>query len=396
MATSNKVNTKIRFVHNVYNGPSVDVYLQKTEKLSTNDTNNTKDRMDKIFALNLQYRDITAYSNIKGGYYKILIKNSNKTIISDTFKFGSECTYTILINGSLSIENSLSLYKYKDITTCPKPGKTNLTFIHGLCGAGPVDIYVNNITTPILTNIAYTKSGIASAKVGQSAIPGSQKIYVNIGVKSTNNTENAENADMRNFYAVSGGNYTLILTGEKSLGPTKPFLISTISSHNNKGECQNLQKNFNVDKYMGVWYQISAIKITYPYPTPYSQTCIRSEANYTQLNDRINVYNICYGTDGSILNTINGSAIPYACNPAELVVSFPDMPKPQYANYLIHSTDYVSYAVVGSPTLTSCYILSRNKTMCKKEYKKLLNYCKNLGYDTNNLIIDKDAIDDKC
>jgi|688.fasta_scaffold303139_2 lipocalin len=385
---------KVRIVHNVYDGPSVNVYLQATDK---HDTNKGK---EEKFALNLKYKDITAYSNIMNGYYNVIVKSGGAKIISNKFKFSNECTYTLTINGNLSIKDSFAIFKYKDITCCPKAGKANLTFIHGLYGAGSVDIYVNDATTPKLTNVMYSNGGSTHAKVGQVSSPNGVGDFINILVKSGKVSipngisdyisilvKSGKNTiiDIPDFYAVNGGNYTIIVSGDIN----KP-IFTTISAHNNKGECQVLQKDFSVEKYMGVWYQIGAIVL------PYSQGCIRSEANYTQLNDRINVYNICYNDDGSILRPIVGSAIPYGCNPAELIVSFPPIPTSVNANYLIHSTDYVNYAVVGSPTLSSCYILARKKTMCKKEYNKLIKYCKNLGYDTNKIIADKGAVVDNC
>jgi len=376
------LNTKIRFVHNVYNGPLVDIYLQKIDNIQNDKTL----KNEKLFALNLKYEDIIAYSNIEGGYFKILIKNSDNIILSDKFKLGGECTYTFLINGNISIVNSLAIFKYKDITSCPKPGKTNLTFIHGLCGAGDVNIYVNDLKTPLINNMAYSKGAIVDAKVGQVQIPGGEKNFIDILIVSTTSKFTIE---LPNFYAVNGGNYTIIISGKYN-NDIKMDELRTISSHNNKGSCQNLQKDFNVNKYMGKWYQISSIIL------PYSESCIRSEANYTQLNNNINVYNICYNSDGTISSTINGFAIPYECNSAELLVAFPPIPTSKYANYLIHSTDYVNYAVVGSPTLTSCYILSRKMTMCRTKYNKLLKYCKNLGYDTNKIIVDKGAVVDTC
>jgi apolipoprotein D and lipocalin family protein len=370
-------NPNVRIIHNVYNGPSVDVFFQKTDKHGKN-----KDK-ENIFALNLLYKDITAYSNILTGYYNVIVKSNGTKIISNKFKFSQNCTYTLTINGNLSITDSFAIFKYKDFTGCSKPGKTNLTFIHGLYGAGSVDIYVNDTTKPKLTNVMYGNGGSTYAKVGQVSIPGGENNFISILVKSGTNTV----VDIPNFYAVNGGNYTIIVSGDINISPA---VITTISAHNNKGQCQVLQKDFCVEKYMGKWWQIGAI------PLEYSQGCVRSEANYTQLIDRINVYNICYKDDGTILKPIVGSAIAYKCNPAELIVSFPPIPTPVNANYLIHSTDYVNYAVVGSPTLSSCYILARKKTMCAKEYNKLIKYCENLGYNTNKIIADKNAVVQTC
>ena len=55
-------------------------------------------------------------------------------------------------------------------------------------------------------------------------------------------------------------------------------------------------------------------------------------------------------------------------------------------------TDYVSYAIVGSPNLTSLFILSRDSTMSKDKYNKILHKVKQLGYNIDNIKADRGAV----
>jgi apolipoprotein D and lipocalin family protein len=119
----------------------------------------------------------------------------------------------------------------------------------------------------------------------------------------------------------------------------------------------------------------------------------------------VNVFNTCYDKDWNVVANITGSAIaPNPCIPAALKVSFPNPPppapplpeSPPGPNYLIHTTDYVNYAIVGSPTRTSFFILSRKSKMCESEYKKWLKYAKSLGYNPSLIQQNYNAVVSGC
>jgi apolipoprotein D and lipocalin family protein len=156
--------------------------------------------------------------------------------------------------------------------------------------------------------------------------------------------------------------------------------------------CDTLQDNLNAQNYMGKWYQIASI------PQFYERGCARAVAEYTLLSDRINVVNYCYNEKWEKLISINGSAVsPNPAHPSALRVSFPNAPSSEMnypgANYLIHKTDYERYAIVGSPTRSSFYILSREQKICERNYKDCLEYAKSLGYDITKVRPNHDSIE---
>jgi lipocalin len=75
--------------------------------------------------------------------------------------------------------------------------------------------------------------------------------------------------------------------------------------------------------------------------------------------------------------------------PAALKVTFPEEPQlsPNLPNYLVHKTDYKSYALVGDPSRKFLFFLSRERVMKKKKFIKLLDLAKSLGYKTEDIII---------
>ena len=151
-----------------------------------------------------------------------------------------------------------------------------------------------------------------------------------------------------------------------------------LSVHDNKDTCEILQPNFSAQNYMGKWYQIASI------PQLYDTNCPRATAEYTLLSDRINVFNTCYDKSWGIVSTITGSGYP-ECNPSSIRVVFPFVPQSPFSNYLIHKTNYRSYSIVGSPTRTSFYILSRRPKMSQSKYLKILKYAERLGYDSSKV-----------
>lgn len=197
-------------------------------------------------------------------------------------------------------------------------------------------------------------------------------------------------------------------------------------------ENQILQPDFDAERYLGKWYEIAKL------PTPFQQQCDRSIATYglvveeTSNNENnkhhskhhrknhgnrhskhsnsnskdchsdteeavISVYNQCFNNKGTELESILGTAKAYYRKyPAALTVSFPGFPAENGPNYLVHETDYISYAIVGSPNKDNLFILSRTPSISTEEYNKLEHKADYFGYDTNNLILDTDAVRKPC
>jgi apolipoprotein D and lipocalin family protein len=383
--------TKIRFCHNVYGLDDVNIYLQKPDV-------ETHDKCIKTFkkqsvVLNLSYKEISGYTDLNYISYKLTITSTqNDILLTKNINVIPNNLNLIVISGDILVPNSISILNFKDKKNCSPASFANISIINGLYGSDDINIYFNNNPNPSLTNIKYGHTKNSNVKVGQVAIPGSESLFISIVIKSS--VSGNDIYTLPNFYAVNKGSYKFILTGSLSSLPKKSTkdkvkinTITVIIAFDTNDECQILQQNLNVQNYMGKWYQISSIPMTY------GINCHHSEANYTLLNNNvIKVINKCYDINWTLLSTIEGEAKP-SCNPSALCVAFIGIPiTPICPNYLIHKTDYISYAIVGSPSLSSLYILSRTKQMCKQEYDKLIVYCTKLGYDITKLIIDDGSV----
>ena len=167
-------------------------------------------------------------------------------------------------------------------------------------------------------------------------------------------------------------------------------------------ENEVLQKDFDLNKYLGDWYEIAKI------PTPFQSQCPRSLATYEPLllqeksgtsTDSFSVLNTCLNRDGQEIDSISGLGKVYDPEyPAAITVSFPSVPQPQsdFPNYLVHYTDYDHFAVVGSPDRKLLYILSRTPSISSEAYYNLASMVYDLGYDTSKLQLDFGSIREDC
>ena len=109
------------------------------------------------------------------------------------------------------------------------------------------------------------------------------------------------------------------------------------------------------------------------------------------------VFNQCFNDCDKEISNITGTAVAEDPQyPAALTVSFPDVPAVPGPNYLVHKTDYYSYSLVGSPTKTTLYILSRTPQMSRKLYHHLKHLARKLGYNVDELVLDNNALQDEC
>lgn len=157
-----------------------------------------------------------------------------------------------------------------------------------------------------------------------------------------------------------------------------------------------LCKNFDLNRYMGNWYEIARL------PTPFQTQCSRSLATYEPIPlpsgtsaTLFSVFNTCFSKDEKIMDFIRGfGRVSDPRYPAALTIHFPGVPKErtELPNYLVHYTDYDNIAIVGSLNRERLHLLCR-----KPETIPILLYifaeiADNLGYDVSKLQINKNTI----
>ncbi|MAR92208.1 MAG: lipocalin family protein [Pseudomonadota bacterium] len=151
--------------------------------------------------------------------------------------------------------------------------------------------------------------------------------------------------------------------------------------------CQTKTVPFvDLERYMGLWYQISA------YETFFNEGLVGVTAEYTLLADgTVQVYNKGFqdSLDGP-LDEILGTAVVVDENTnARLKVSFPGTPNFPWANYLIIILDdqHYQYAVVTDPLRYTLFILSRTPQMEPELYADILQQLQDKGFNTDKLIL---------
>lgn len=136
----------------------------------------------------------------------------------------------------------------------------------------------------------------------------------------------------------------------------------------------------DIERYMGTWYEIAK------YPNRFESGCFGVTAEYSLRSDgSVRVHNVCRAEDGkTVARTITGFAtVSDRQTNAKLTVYFFF---PFGAPYWIIDLDEdYRYAVVGDPSRTFLWILSRTPTLDEEIYSQILQRLPRKGYDPERL-----------
>lgn len=350
----------LRVIHGVINFPPVDVLIN-----------------GKKIVYNLAYGQITAYQTIPNQDIQVEVVPSTDQPSKNnltSFKLQKGGHYTLELLGSAGGNIQLLIKLTEQIMTCPQPGKATLRFVN--------DFAVEDINLTLKSGDKVLVSGVQFAQ-------GYTLILSDLSPTTLTIVQDGGGGIVFSpfsFAPFSGGHFSLYaLGGFDARGQV--VTIPVLTPNQPQTTCECLEQDLKTQAYMGQWFQIASI------PTPFESKCVRSVAQYTLLNDRIGVKNICYDQDWKVVDTILGSAVATnPCVPAALTVSFPGIPVSQNPNYLIHATDYEVYSVIGSSDRKTLFILSRTKQMTQKNYDRIVKFVASLGYDVSKIVVDFDAI----
>ena len=133
----------------------------------------------------------------------------------------------------------------------------------------------------------------------------------------------------------------------------------------------------NLDEFLGTWYEVATI------PQFFSRNCDCTSATYTlRENGTVDVFNAC--VEGDRMNTIRGFA--QAPNPdvfSKLKVKFPF---PGTGNYWIILFEAGSHMVVSDPMRSTCFILSRTRTIDDAIYDSIIEEVDAQCIDINKIV----------
>ena len=136
----------------------------------------------------------------------------------------------------------------------------------------------------------------------------------------------------------------------------------------------------DVDRYTGRWFEIAR------YPNSFETGCVGVTADYALMDDgRVSVTNTCVegDLDGEV-RTIEGVArVTDPVTNAKLAVSFFFPFEGVY--WILELGDDYEYAVVGEPSRTFLWILSRESTLDASVLEGIESRLPELGYDPERL-----------
>ena len=135
-------------------------------------------------------------------------------------------------------------------------------------------------------------------------------------------------------------------------------------------------ENFDIDKYVGKWYEIATI------PARFQRNCEKTQAIYTKKDDYIEVHNSCYNTKKNKTTDIKGKAFTTDEDRLLKVQFF----WPFRANYKIEFIDNnYEYAIVGSKSDKYGWILSRNNEISDEKYDHLMHLANEKGLNVEKM-----------
>lgn len=135
----------------------------------------------------------------------------------------------------------------------------------------------------------------------------------------------------------------------------------------------------DIERYLGTWYEIAR------YPNGFEQGCEGVTAEYSLRADgSVNVLNTCRDAEGNATETIQGYAtVTDTKTNAKLAVTFF---WPFSAPYWIIDLDPdYRYAVVGEPTRSFFWILSRTPTLDQETIDAITDRMPDWSYDPERL-----------
>merc|ERR1711860_241656 len=155
------------------------------------------------------------------------------------------------------------------------------------------------------------------------------------------------------------------------------------------GKCPTIktQPNFDINKYLGDWYEI------YKFKAGFENDQVCNKANY-QLKDNghIRIFNQGYGPDGQKTDAEGDAYIPDKNDAARLKLRFASAAP--YGNYWVLDTDYKTYTLIysctelifGATHFEFAWILAREKTISADIKNRLFLEMENFSINTQNFL----------
>lgn len=135
--------TRVRCIHNVANGPNVNVAVD-----------------GKFVLFDVPYKTVSSYLKVPSGQHSLAITTIDgiNVLSSLVVNLLSGKDYTVIAHGDIKNLKSISLLPLLDNKTCPRHNKAHIRFVHAAATIPNVDIWINN-KYKVFPNVAYGSLG---------------------------------------------------------------------------------------------------------------------------------------------------------------------------------------------------------------------------------------------
>ena len=143
----------------------------------------------------------------------------------------------------------------------------------------------------------------------------------------------------------------------------------------------SVAQHFELERFQGHWFEIARI------PRDYDETCHDTTADYTlTAPGTLALYHSCHlGSSTGALSQFSAPAtVDDPSVPAKLTL---DLGVYRGSYWVLEVADDYSYALVGHPSLTMLWVLSRTPALPDGVYEHLRATASRQGYDPNALVM---------
>lgn len=143
----------------------------------------------------------------------------------------------------------------------------------------------------------------------------------------------------------------------------------------------NVAPNLELERFQGHWFEVARI------PRDYDRTCVDTTADYTlTAPGRLELLHSCrLGSSTGALSQFGAPAtVDDPATPAKLTL---DLGLYRGSYWVLEVARDYGYALIGHPSLTMLWVLSRTPTLPDDVYEHLRATAAHEGYDPNALVM---------
>lgn len=352
----------IRLIHGAVDSPTVTVVMKDTYQ---------RDSSTEIVAANLNYTEATTYLSI-APMGTLALHEDGEPIWQGTFDLQADLYYTGIF---VSITDGTKLLIFPDTVTNEDMGSGQVRVINIAAGYTSLDVdlqdtEIKNETMEEAANTFITNVTFETASEYITVLAGAYNVLATMG--------GSKALPLITLAVNAGSVNTLVALGSADKTSMLLALVDTVA------ETEVLENDLDKDKFMGVWNQISSINGC-PHP--------RTRFEYTSLCSHVKCIHRCHDKNRKKVHDMNGVCLDHASSKGAWCVHYgKERDNNLQPNLLIHQTDYITYAVVGTADRRRAWIYARKEKMDKDLYVQLLKACKSWGYNIDRMVVNYHAL----